>query len=310
MADSSSQSPAPDSARPETDAPAGPADVGEAGLEASATDGASDTVAADEPTTERPAVIPGPSVWDVLGRGVRAAGRGLSSAVQAVDSDVRADLARAPLLGLTLLTARHRTIKPVPDDGHRPLVLVHGLGGHRGNFAPMRGWLALRGRRRSYSIGLPDDPLAELGHRLVETLAKVVEVNGLGPEDRIDIVAHSMGGLVSRLALLDVETTNRVHTLVTLGTPHSGTHAARFAGSGRARDLRPDSDVLERLAGQSPWAGPTRLVCLWSRADPLMQPAETARMPGAEHVELPEMTHLQYLLDRRAWREVAAALST
>jgi hypothetical protein len=106
-----------------------------------------------------------------------------------------------------------------------------------------------------------------------------------------------------------VETTNRVHTLVTLGTPHSGTHAARFAGSGRARDLRPDSDVLERLAGQAPWAGPTRLVCLWSSADPLMQPAETARMPGAEHVELPEMTHLQYLLDRKAWREVAAALS-
>ena len=174
----------------------------------------------------------------------------------------------------------------------------------------MRGWLALRGRRRSYSIGLPDDPLAELGHRLVETLAEVVKVNGLGPEDRIDIVAHSMGGLVSRLALLDVETTNRVHTLVTLGTPHSGTHAARFAGSGRARDLRPDSEVLERLAGQAPLAGPTRLVCLWSRADPLMQPAETARMPGAEHVELPDMTHLQYLLDRRAWCEVAAALSS
>lgn len=263
----------------------------------------------DPPSAERPAVIPGPSFWDVLGRGVRAAGRGISSAVQAVDADVRADLARAPLLGLTLMTARHRPIRALPDDGHRPMVLVHGLGGHRGNFAPMRGWFALQGRRRTYSIGLPDGPLADLGHRLVETLAEVVEVNGLGPEEQIDIVAHSMGGLVSRLALLDVETTNRVHTLVTLGTPHGGTHAARFAGSGRARDLRPDSDVVERLAAQMPWSGPTRLMCLWSRADPLMQPAETARMPGADHVELPDMTHLQYLLDRRAWREVAAALS-
>jgi hypothetical protein len=118
-----------------------------------------------------------------------------------------------------------------------------------------------------------------------------------------------MGGLVSRLALLDVEVTNRVQTLVTLGTPHSGTHAARFAGSGRARDLRPDSHVLDRLAGQAPWHGSTRLVCLWSRADPLMQPAETARMPGAEHVELPDMTHLQYLLDRRAWQAVRDVLT-
>ena len=263
---------------------------------------------ADPPATEPP-LIAGPSLWDVLGRSVRAAGRGLSSAYRSVDEDVRADLARAPLLGLTLLTARHRPIRPLPDDHHRPILFVHGLGGHRGNFSPMRGWLALQGRRRTYSIGLPDGPLDSLGLRLAETIGEVVEANGLAPDDRIDIVAHSMGGLVSRLALLDVEVTNRVHTLVTLGTPHSGTHAARFAGSGRARDLRPDSAVLSRLAAQAPWHGPTRLICLWSHADPLMQPAQTARMPGAEHVELPDMTHLQYLLDRRAWHAVRDALS-
>lgn len=311
MAESSSDTVRPDAGdpRPPSGLVGSSAD-GHSLVEPSGHDEPPGSEASDEPSSERPAVIPGPSIWDVLGRGVRAAGRGISSAVQAVDSDVRADLARAPLLGLTLLTAKHRPIVALPDDGHRPMILVHGLGGHRGNFSPMRGWFALQGRRRTYSLGLPEGPLGALGDRLVETLAEVVEVNGLGSEQRIDIVAHSMGGLVARLALLDVETTNQVHTLVTLGTPHSGTHAARFAGSGRARDLRPDSDVLERLSGQAPWSGPTRLVCLWSKADPLMQPAETARMPGAEHVELPEMTHLQYLLDRRAWREVAAALSS
>lgn len=304
----SSDSP-PTAGSPEPPAEGPPPPEGEAAV------GGPDTAVAELPPDPHadtaqagPPVIAGPSLWNTLGKGVRAAGRGLQSAYASVDPDVRADLARAPLLGLTVLTARHRPIRPLPDDGRRPILFVHGLGGHRGNFTPMRGWLAIRGRRRTYSIGLPEDPLGELGHRLSETIAEVVSVNGLGPDDRVDIVAHSMGGLVSRLALLDVETTNRVHTLVTLGTPHSGTHAARFAGSGRARDLRPDSDVLERLAGQDPWSGPTRLVCLWSRADPLMQPAETARLPGAEHVELPDMTHLQYLLDRRAWREVRAAL--
>lgn len=268
-----------------------------------------DTTDTGDDPTQSPPLIEGPSFWNVLGRGVRAAGRGVSTAYHAVDPDVRADLARAPLLGLTLLTARHRPIRPLPDDGHRPLLFVHGLGGHRGNFAPMRAWLALRGRRRSYAIGLPDGPLDQLGLRLAETIAQIVDVNNLGVDERIDIVAHSMGGLVSRLALLDVEVTNRVHSLVTLGTPHSGTQAARFAGSGRARDLRPDSHVLDRLAGQDPWHGATRLVCLWSLADPLMQPAETARLPGAEHVELPDMTHLQYLLDRRAWTAIRDALT-
>ena len=58
-------------------------------LEGSGAGGPASSPEADTPSAERPAVIPGPSFWDVLGRGVRAAGRGISSAVQAVDADVR-----------------------------------------------------------------------------------------------------------------------------------------------------------------------------------------------------------------------------
>jgi len=278
---------------------------------------------ADDPVesalAERPEIDPdaplveGPGFWGTVGAGIasgaRVAGRGIAAAYNAVDPDVRRDIARMPILGLTVLGRRHVPIEPMAEDGRRPILFVHGLGGHRGNFLPMRSWFALKGRRRTYSIGLPDDDLIDLGDRFTEIVREVVAVNGLKEDDRIDIVAHSMGGLVARLALLDVGVTNRVHTLVTLGSPHGGTHAARFAGSGRAKELRPDSEVIKRLSVQIPWAGPTRLVCLWSKADPLMQPATTAVMDGAESEELPDMTHTAYLLDRRAWRAVRAALA-
>ena len=41
----------------------------------------------------------------------------------------------------------------------------------------------------------------------------------------------------------------RGRTLVTLGTPHAGTQAARFAGTSRCQELRPGSEVMQRIAG-------------------------------------------------------------
>jgi hypothetical protein len=98
-----------------------------------------------------------------------------------------------------------------------------------------------------------------------------------------------MGGLVARLALRDPATTARVATLVTLGTPHLVTYAARFGATQNVLDLRPGSPAMTELHLQLPWRGPPhqpRLVALWSPADVLLLPAEAARAPGADAVEM------------------------
>ena len=125
----------------------------------------------------------------------------------------------------------------------------------------------------------------------------------------MDVVAHSMGGLVSRLALRDPKTAARVHTLVTLGTPHRGTHAARFTGGKLMTALRHDSGLMARLGTDLPWRRPTRLICFWSGSDPLMQPAETATVPGADNREVQGFSHLDWLMRRQAWMDVQAALT-
>jgi hypothetical protein len=119
-----------------------------------------------------------------------------------------------------------------------------------------------------------------------------------------------MGGLVSRLALQDLDLARRVGHLVTLGTPHHGTHAARFAGTGHTLDLRPDSDMMAQLRQQEPWALSTQLICLWSESDPMMQPAKTACVEGADNRQLSGMSHINYLLRPVAWREVEQILKT
>lgn len=64
--------------------------------------------------------------------------------------------------------------------------------------------------------------------RLAKLIRKAVERHERGSFDGVDIVAHSMGGLVMREALLAMEADapgcaqQLVHRIVTLGTPHRG----------------------------------------------------------------------------------------
>ena len=252
------------------------------------------------------------STCAALGSFLSWVGTGLSRAAAnahaSVDPDARRDLAWMPVVALASVGPWRPPPKPLADDGHRPVVFVHGLAGYRGNFLPMRSWLRLHGRTRTYAVGLSGRTIPEMAAELQRYVAEVVAVNGLPADAQIDLVAHSMGGLVSRLALHDQATAARVHTLVTLGSPHGGTHAARFAGGPITTSLRRDSDLMAELERDRPWQRPTRLVCYWSSSDPLMQPAETATLDGADNREVQGFSHLDWLMRRQAWMDVDLTL--
>ena len=63
-----------------------------------------------------------------------------------------------------------------------------------------------------------------LAARLAAQVERVCDRTGF---DRVHIVAHSMGGLVARYYVQRLGGHERVHTLVTLGTPQRGTRWAR-----------------------------------------------------------------------------------
>jgi pimeloyl-ACP methyl ester carboxylesterase len=253
-----------------------------------------------------------------VGRGLATAGRWIARKAgdgwEAIDPDLRSHLMQLPVVALTQLAARGTSVAAMDDDGHHPIVFVHGFGGAPGNFLPLRAWLWLQGRKRTYAFQLPPGcALDQTAEALSEYLRAVIRVNALPAEAKIDLVAHSMGGVVARLALEQADTRQRVGTLVTLGSPHAGSHLARYANTSQALDLRPGSPVLRRLDAQLPWAGPPvwpRLVAFWSQADVVVIPADSARVEGAKNIELPGFTHYSYLVRPEAWRHVHDALGT
>ena len=177
---------------------------------------------------------------------------------------------------------------------------------------PMMGYFWWEGSRRTYAVGFEErSSLESMAVELRRLVTEVSLVNGLSGPKTVDLVAHSMGGIVCRLAMEDEETRHRIRRFVTLGTPHSGTHAARFLATQSALALRPESSLLERLDRQLPWPGPPlwpQTTAYWSRSDIVLLPPEAAKMEGALSPELETMTHYGYLLHPDGWRAVYETL--
>lgn len=161
--------------------------------------------------------------------------------------------------------------------GSRPVVLLHGFVDNRSVFVLLRRVLARHGRDRVESLNY--SPLtcdlrtaAELlGRRVAEILARTGHAE-------VDLVGHSLGGLIARYYVQRLGGDARVRTLVMLGTPHSGTTFVPLADAHPlVRQMRPGSEVLRELAGPAPGIR-TRFVSFWSELDQVMVPAETARL--------------------------------
>jgi triacylglycerol esterase/lipase EstA (alpha/beta hydrolase family) len=239
-------------------------------------------------------------------RGGTFVGRQVAEAWAAIDPDVKRHVAQIPLLSYSLFVSRKEKIEPGVPDGHPPLIFVHGLGGNRGAFLLMAWYLRLHGRTRSYKIHFAGgQTMDQMAAALAQFIRAVQKATG---ERQVELVAHSMGGLVSRLAINDYRLARSVRALVTLGTPHNGTFPARYANTTNLRDLRPDSALIRRVNAK-PWPSTVRGVSLWSRGDLMVIPAESAKAAGTTPVDMTPFTHYSYLIDPRSWAAVARALA-
>lgn len=192
-----------------------------------------------------------------------------------------------------------------------PILLVHGMVDNRSIFTLLRRGLRRRGFHRVLTLNY--SPLTRDVRLAATVLATRVEL--LCEEtgfERIHLVGHSMGGLIARYYVQCLGGDSRVHTLVTLGTPHSGTRAAALVPHGLARQLRPGSDLMRELAEPAPGCR-TRVLSVWSDLDQLMVPRRNARV---EHPDLDACNllirgvgHMSLPIHRRAVHEIGLILA-
>lgn len=128
-------------------------------------------------------------------------------------------------------------------------------------------------------------------------------------EDRVDIIAHSAGGLVARYYIRRLGGDRKVHSLVTLGTPHYGTYtSALFPLNTVARQTLPGSAFLKDLNDGPDTQEPIHYTCLNSPTDGVVIPAWSARLRGARNVEVKFLTHWGYLWSQDVYRVIREAI--
>ena len=254
--------------------------------------------------------------------------------------------------GLTLLSARQRARQrserqcsaagaaPPPPSGRRLALLVGGLGSNSREATvddvdtTGLGYASADVLRFSYAGGrTPDEgdglsaipatdyepadtqtDLRATGDRLADLIEAVVTAEPGAP---IDLVAHSQGGVVVRLALIELEARHgpewlrRIGLVATLGSPHRGADLAtgvyaisQTASGGEVLDVYADaadmaldddgvamaqlsevSEVVQELEAH-PIPDTVRAVSIAARGD-LIVPVPSTRAPGALQVVVP-----------------------
>jgi pimeloyl-ACP methyl ester carboxylesterase len=192
-----------------------------------------------------------------------------------------------------------------------PILLVHGLVDNRSIFALLRRGLRRRGFGLVRTVNYPllTSDIRGAAVRLAGQVEQTCRETGY---ERIHVVGHSLGGLIARYYVQRLAGDERVHTLVTLGTPHSGTRAAHLLPRSLCGQLRPGSDVLTELAG--PAAGcATRFLCFWTDLDQLVLPRDSARLDHPDllsrNVLVSGVGHLSLPINGRVVREICHALA-
>lgn len=190
--------------------------------------------------------------------------------------------------------------------GRHPVILLHGFGMNRTNWLWLGRRLAARGIGPLYGTTyFSPQSVRRSALALRDFIEHVLE-----REDarRVDIVAHSLGGVVARYYIERLSGAKRVGRLVTIASPHRGTLLGRLGVVPSARELTAGSRLLDDLGTPRPGVAYTSI---WSRADNVVVPADSASIaPAGEDRVFDDLGHLSLLLSPRVLAAVAERLAT
>ena len=181
-------------------------------------------------------------------------------------------------------------LPPAGATPQRGVLLVHGYMCNRGLWNRWLDWLPQRGHA---VVALNLEPMLgdidEYTPAIDAAVTRLTQATGMPPL----VVCHSMGGLAVRAWMgTAVGADDRVHHVVTIGSPHHGTWLARWGLGANAGQMRCQNPWLTALAQAEPPVRCQKFTCWHSNGDNIVFPLGTAVLPGAAAHCLPGVGHV------------------
>jgi triacylglycerol esterase/lipase EstA (alpha/beta hydrolase family) len=161
-----------------------------------------------------------------------------------------------------------------------PVVLVHGFKDSGRKMEPMTRFLRRRGWEAQTVTLAPswgEMGIDELAGQLAETLD-----TRFAPEQRVNLVGFSMGGLICRYYAQRLGGLERIDRLVTIACPHRGTLMAHASKRPGPLQMRPNSEFLRDLNRDIEELGRVKFSSVWTPLDLMIVPANSSRIGVGE----------------------------
>ncbi|MEH2087381.1 esterase/lipase family protein [Nostoc sp.] len=194
----------------------------------------------------------------------------------------------------------------IENQQRNPVLLIHGIDDTEAVFHKMRAYLIQWGWS-VYSLNLvPNNGVVGLDE-LAKQVADYVTAT-FAPEQRLDLIGFSMGGIVSRYYVQRLGGINRVQRFLTIASPHYGTVVAYGSSRPGCLQMRPDSIFLKNLNSDAVMLGQIDFTSIWTPYDLMIVPANSSQMSVGREVIVPVALHPWMLTDPRSLAVVKIVL--
>lgn len=191
--------------------------------------------------------------------------------------------------------------------GRNPVLLIHGITDTTLVFRQMTAYLSAQGFSvHSFDL-TPNNgvmPLDQLAVQVADYIATRFD-----PEQPLDLIGFSMGGIVSRYYIQRLGGLERVQRFISIAAPNNGTFTAYLSQRPGCVQMRPDSPLLRDLNQDSAMLNRLNFTVIWTPYDLMIVPPNSSQMPEAKEVVVSTRFHGWIPADKRCLQAVEKALS-
>jgi pimeloyl-ACP methyl ester carboxylesterase len=213
-------------------------------------------------------LLGGLALWAMeRGQPIGFSKRGLSSWAR----EFAAQALKFALFPLGWIDTRPRRHLSAPGT-RTPVLLLPGYGDNHSLLAPLGFFLRHKGWSWVQAINHP--PARTIPEMAAGLALRVQEMQQASGAAQVDLVCHSMGGVVATWYMNHLEGAPHVRRMVAIATPFRGTKVAVFGPRRHARDLLPTASVIEKLG-----LPPVPTTAIRSTFDAVIIPQSSAALP-------------------------------